>query len=103
MGKGIPRAHYQFWDEKGVLGLYQVYLALTVTPEKVLECIEEPLFLDAAEQRVLKYLILCGLYESRSPAIFVVLYWQFSMHQYPNEGHIQWTFWTRAASDSSYM
>ena len=57
MGKGIPRAHYRFWDEKGVLGLYQVYLALTVTPEKVLECIEEPLFLDAAEQRVFKYLI----------------------------------------------
>ena len=56
MGKGVPTAHYQFWDEKGVLGLYQVYLALTVTPEKVLECIEEPLFLDNSEQRVFNYL-----------------------------------------------
>lgn len=56
MGKGVPKAHYQFLDEKGVLGLYQVYLALTVTPEKVLECIEEALFLDVAEQRVFKYL-----------------------------------------------
>ena len=52
MGKGVPKAHYQFLDEKGVLGLYQVYLALTVT----LECIEEALFLDVAEQRVFKYL-----------------------------------------------
>ena len=24
MGKGIPREHHRFWDEKGVLGLYQL-------------------------------------------------------------------------------
>lgn len=57
MGKGIPEQHHAFWDEKGVLGLYYLYLALTVTPEKALECIEEPVFLDPAEQRVFNYLI----------------------------------------------
>ena len=57
MGKGIPVQHCPFWDDKGVLGLYNVYLALTVTPEKVLECIEEPVILDPAEQRVFNYLI----------------------------------------------
>lgn len=50
--KGIPYSHQRFWDKKGVSGLYQLYMALTVSPAKILQCIQEPVVAEPADQRV---------------------------------------------------
>ena len=41
---------------KGVSGLYQLYMALTVSPAKILQCIQEPVVAEPADQRVFDYL-----------------------------------------------
>ena len=41
--KGIPQEHFPFWSAKGVRGLYGLYIALTATPSKVLEKLDEPI------------------------------------------------------------
>ena len=56
IGKGVPSEHHQFWKAKGVKGLKRLVLALSVSPSKVLESIEEPLLVTPAEQRVFGYL-----------------------------------------------
>ena len=56
IGKGVPSQHHQFWKAKGVEGLKRLILALSVSPSKVLESIEEPLFVSPIEQRVFGYL-----------------------------------------------
>ena len=55
--RGIPPQHISFWEEKGVIGLNQVYLALAVSPMKILNCIEEPFFYNRSEERVFHYLV----------------------------------------------
>lgn len=55
MNKGIPSAHKLLWESKTVDELYQIYIALTATPNKVLEVLNS----DTAnenEERVMMYL-----------------------------------------------
>ena len=54
--KGIPQEYFPFWSAKGVRGLYGLYIALTATPSKVLEKLDEPIASSVAEWRVFKYL-----------------------------------------------
>ena len=54
--KGIPHKYHPFWSAKGVSGLYRLYIALTATPSKVLETLEEPITASVGEQRVFTYL-----------------------------------------------
>ncbi len=58
MRKGVPSNHMLFWDQnrRGVSDLFKIYLALTATPAKVLQCIEEPPLFQPSEQRIFDYL-----------------------------------------------
>ena len=53
---GVPTNHRQFWNAKGVRGLKRLVQAISVTPAKILESIEEPLLVSPSEQRVYGYL-----------------------------------------------
>ena len=55
-GRGVPSEHREFWNAKGVSGLKRLLLALSVSPSKLLESIEEPLLVSPAERRVFGYL-----------------------------------------------
>ncbi len=56
INSGIPDKHRPFWQSMDVDDLYHICDALTVSPEKVLEVIEEPEFLNPSEERVFVYL-----------------------------------------------
>ena len=54
---GQPQSHKEFWDEMSIDDLHAVYDALSASPSKVLEMIEEPtVILDPAQDTVLGYL-----------------------------------------------
>ena len=55
MNSGIPSAHKALWQSKSVGELYQVYMALTATPAKVLEAFYVETT-NQNEERVLTYL-----------------------------------------------
>ena len=52
----IPPSEQPFWRRKTVEELYSLYTCLTATPWKVLEVLEEPQFLNPAQERVYGYL-----------------------------------------------
>lgn len=53
---GIPPSHVPFWQQLSVDQLYDIYLALTASPEKIIEMIAEPVGLDRDQERILAYL-----------------------------------------------
>ena len=56
MNEGIPDEHRPFWQAICVEKLYQVFSAMTASPEKVLSKTTEPDFNNANEERVFGYL-----------------------------------------------
>ena len=52
----IPQSHVPFWKSKSPSDLYNLYLALTATPFKVLSLLSEPTFLNASQETVFGYL-----------------------------------------------
>ena len=56
IARGIPVQHQAFWSTKTVQDLYQIFRALCLNQEKVIETIEEPLMSSPSEQRVFGYL-----------------------------------------------
>ena len=56
LAKGIPVQHHAFWGPKTAQELYQIFRALCLNQEKVIESIEEPLMSSPSEQRVFGYL-----------------------------------------------
>ena len=56
INQGIPSTHYSFWQSMGIVGLWKLYLALSVTPTKVLEFIQEPECCTSHHSRVFDYL-----------------------------------------------
>ena len=54
---GIPTSHQQFWKKQSISGFCAVYLALTASPEKVIQSISEPFFDDRNQERVYGYLV----------------------------------------------
>ena len=56
MHEGIPEKHRPFWGAMKVDELCRIYEALTASPEKVLEQVQEPTFASPDEERVFGYL-----------------------------------------------
>lgn len=54
---GIPVNEQPFWKSKSVDDLHSLYTCLTATPSKVLEIMEEPEFVNPAQERVYGYLV----------------------------------------------
>ena len=52
----IPVNHRPFWNSKSPVNLQHLYYALTATPAKVLSLIDEPFFVNAAEECSFGYL-----------------------------------------------
>lgn len=59
MNGGVPAPHHSFWKGVGVGELYNWYKALSASPKRVLEKIEEidPDFMFVAENRLFNFLI----------------------------------------------
>ena len=57
MHSGIPTDHRSFWERQTVEKLYQLYKALSASPSKVIEMIQEPEEMSSAQLRVFGYLI----------------------------------------------
>ena len=58
MNGGIPPEHQSFWQRKSIQDLQRLYVALSVSPSKLLEKLEEPLVFDNPnEERVFRYLL----------------------------------------------
>lgn len=55
ISSGIPECHRSFWSVMSVGSLYSTYLALSASPAKVLEQLEEPDLKDVNQDRVLGY------------------------------------------------
>ena len=55
--QGIPTTHVPFWESIGVIGLWKLYLALSVTPYKVIQLIHEPECTTSNQSRVFGYLM----------------------------------------------
>ena len=53
---GIPEFERHFWQSKTPADIHLLYFSLLATPSKVLEIIKEPECMNAAEERVFKYL-----------------------------------------------
>ena len=53
---GIPEEHCPFWKVKSPGGQYALYQTLTGSPAKILAMMDEPLFLNAAQEVVFGYL-----------------------------------------------
>ena len=56
MREGIPDSELPFWLGHSVEGLYDLYLSLCATPQRVLESIDDPEELNMSQARVLDYL-----------------------------------------------
>ena len=56
MHSGIPQRDQDFWATLSTDKLYDLYRLLTANPEKLLTLIEEPDFMNAAQERVFSYL-----------------------------------------------
>ena len=56
MHSGIVPKHKSFWGCKSVVELNSLYVALTASAHKVLDLIEEPVFLNPGQERVFGYL-----------------------------------------------
>ena len=53
---GIPQEHKDFWCSKTVDDVYALYQCMSVTPSKLLQLLEEPIFQNKAEASVYTYL-----------------------------------------------
>ena len=53
---GVPQQHLSFWRGLGVMGLYSIYGAQSVSPAKVLKMFDDAEGTDANEERILGYL-----------------------------------------------
>lgn len=53
---GIPSYHIPFWQQLSIDQLYDIYLALTASPERIIEMITETEGLDHDQERILAYL-----------------------------------------------
>ena len=53
---GIPDFERRFWESKTAADIHLLYFSLLATPAKVLSIIEEPEYMNAAEERVFTYL-----------------------------------------------
>ena len=56
ISSGVPESHRGFWNILSVKELHAIYLALSATPEKVLEQLQESTVEDSSQDRVLGYL-----------------------------------------------
>lgn len=56
MNSGVPVKHRPFWQAMDVEEFYALFTALTASPEKVLNKIEDPAFQNENERRVYTYL-----------------------------------------------
>lgn len=57
MNGGVPITHHPFWEGVGVGELYTWYKALSASPKRVLEKLEEIDCMSAAENRVFNFLV----------------------------------------------
>lgn len=57
MHSGIPNEHRSFWEQQTAEKLYHLYKALSASPSKVIEMIQEPEEMSSAQLRVFGYLI----------------------------------------------
>jgi len=57
ISRGIPTLHQAFWRELSLNSFYGIKEALTASPEKVVQAIEEPFFTNMNEERIFNYLI----------------------------------------------
>ena len=53
---GVPQQHLSVWRGLGVMGLYSIYGAQSVSPVKVLKMFEDAVGTDGNEERILGYL-----------------------------------------------
>ena len=56
INSGIPPFERSFWCQLTISDLYSLYLSLSATPSRVLDLMEEPDFMNPAEERVYSYL-----------------------------------------------
>lgn len=56
ISSGIPQSHRPFWKQMTVKNFNEIYVALSASPSKVLELLNEPDVSDSNQQRVLGYL-----------------------------------------------
>ena len=56
ISSGIPKEQKEFWESFSVEELYTLYTAVSGTPEKVLEILEEPMYDNECQARVFSYL-----------------------------------------------
>jgi len=57
ISQGIPTLHQPFWKELSLDNFCGIKEALTASPEKVVQAIEEPYFTNMNEERIFNYLI----------------------------------------------
>ena len=57
MKSGVPETETDFWRQKSVDELYDLYKALSATPSRVISNIEEPVTMNPNEERVYGYLL----------------------------------------------
>ncbi len=53
---GISHSEKIFWNQLTVNELYSLYVCLTATPDRLLDFMEEPIFINPAQERVYGYL-----------------------------------------------
>lgn len=53
---GVPSKHCSFWSQRSVGGLHDIYTALAVSTERVLGMIDEPIYANPNQERVVTYL-----------------------------------------------
>ena len=53
---GIPQVHKEVWSSKTVEDIFALCRCMSVTPSKILEILEEPMFQNRAEASVYGYI-----------------------------------------------
>ena len=56
ISSGVPDSHGNFWRVMSVESLHSIYMALSASPQKVLEMLKEPVFLNQSQEKVFNFL-----------------------------------------------